>query len=93
VSQLKAAFDTDVILSGGMSMKRYYFRWFDPLHSEEKVTRFIADDFGEAMKFIQQDIKEINQAHSFHLKVSDFVFLKEEEESRPWARKGVDIQW
>jgi hypothetical protein len=74
-------------------MKRYYFRWFDPLREKEKVSRFIADDFGEAMRFIGEDIIEFNRTYNTHIKLSDFVFLKEEDEDRIWARKGVDIVW
>lgn len=74
-------------------MKRFHFRWFDPVARKEKLTTIIADTFEEAIGFIRDDIREINRTHNCNIKTSDFIPLGEEEETRPWARKGVDIQW
>jgi len=47
------------------------------------------------MRFIDNNMREENRDRdpNTSLKVSDFVFLKEEDETRPWAREGLDIIW
>lgn len=75
--------------------KRFYFRTLDSFdgYGKEIIMRVIASDFGDAMSFItQMVVKENGKGNP--MKLSDWVFLREELEDRPWMDfTGFDITY